>query len=276
MVIRRYNPTNPSRRGTALVVRSDLAKKPGGKGLRKGASKSAGRNAQGKITVRHRGGGHKRSYRSIDFRRTKRDVPGRVVQIEYDPNRTAFIALISYLDGEKRYILAPTGLKAGDEVIAGEKVPNKPGNAMPLRSIRAGSFVYAVELRPGQGGILARSAGSHAILKNKEGRWAVLQLPSGELRRLPIECWASVGRVSNTEHNLEKIGKAGRNRWKGKRPSVRGLIMNPVDHPNGGGEGRSKGKILRTPWGKVARGPRTRKEKPSDQHIVRSRRARRR
>ncbi|MCH7493115.1 50S ribosomal protein L2 [bacterium] len=276
MAIKRSRPTTPSLRQVARVKRDDLAAKPGGRGLIKGLNRRGGRNHMGRLTVRGRGGGHRIRYRQIDFRRTKRDVPGKIQAVEYDPNRTAFLALVAYADGEKRYILAPTGMKAGDSVIAAENAPNKPGNAMPLRAIRDGTMVHSVELRPGQGGTFARSAGAYATLKNKEERFAVLELPSGELRRVPIACWATVGRVSNTEHNLENLGKAGRKRWMRRRPKVRGTVMNPVDHPNGGGEGRNKGRILRTPTGKVARGPRTRsKNKPSNRFIVRSRRAKR-
>ena len=272
MPIKRYKPKTPSLRSIVRIDKSHLADKPGGGSLVKGKKKNSGRNNLGRITTRHRGGGNKNKYRMIDFRRKKKDVPAKVVQIEYDPNRTAFIALICYLDGEKSYILAPVGLEPGAMVVSAEKAPNRAGNAMPLSAIRTGSFIHSVELRPGQGGLLARSAGSFAILKNKEGGWGFIELPSGELRKIPLKCYATIGRLSNVEHNLEKWGNAGRKRHKGWRPTVRGMIMNPCDHPNGGGEGKQKGKTLRTPWGKVARGPKTRTSRPSDKHILRSRR----
>jgi large subunit ribosomal protein L2 len=239
-------------------------------------SKSGGRNNQGRITSRHRGGGHKRRYRIIDFRRNKIGVPGRVETIEYDPNRTAFIALIVYADGEKRYILAPDGLKVGEQVLAGPEAEIKDGNALPLQNIPVGSFIHNIELKPGKGGQIARSAGNAAQIVAKEGRYGQVKLPSGEVRLVQLVCYATLGTVGNRTHENISLGKAGRSRWLGKRPHVRGMCMNPVDHPNGGGEGKSKSGGGRqhpvSPWGKYAKGLKTRKKKnTSNKYIIKSR-----
>jgi len=235
--------------------------------------KTGGRNVNGRITTRHRGGGHKRRYRLIDFKRTKDGVPAKVASIEYDPNRSARIALLHYTDGEKRYILAPVRLRVGQTVESGTAVDIRPGNAMPLRSMPTGTTVHNIELRPGQGGKMARSAGSSAQLVAKEGGKALLRLPSGEMRRVPEGCRATVGQLGNVTHEIESGGKAGRSRWLGKRPTVRGTVMNPVDHPHGGGEGKNKGSHPVTPWGKPTLGFRTRdKKKASGKDIVRARR----
>ena len=235
--------------------------------------KTGGRNVNGRITTRHRGGGHKRRYRLIDFKRTKDGIPAKVHSIEYDPNRSARIALLHYRDGEKRYILAPVRLRAGQMVESGGAVDIRPGNAMPLKAMPTGTTVHNIELRPGQGGKMARSAGSSAQLVAKEGGKALLRLPSGEMRRVPEECRATVGQLGNVTHEIESGGKAGRSRWLGKRPTVRGTVMNPVDHPHGGGEGKNKGSHPVTPWGKPTLGYRTRdKKKASGKDIVRARR----
>jgi large subunit ribosomal protein L2 len=238
--------------------------------------KSGGRNNQGRITSRHRGGGHKRRYRIIDFRRNKIGIPGRVETIEYDPNRTAFIALIVYEDGEKRYILAPNGLKVGEQIMAGPDAEIKDANALPLQNIPVGSFIHNIELKPGKGGQIARSAGNAAQLVAKEGKYAQVKLPSGEVRLVRLVCYATLGTVGNATHENISWGKAGRSRWRGKRPHVRGMCMNPVDHPNGGGEGKSKSGGGRqhpvSPWGKYAKGLKTRKKKnPSNKYIIKSR-----
>lgn len=242
------------------------------KSLLKPLIKEAGRNSQGKITVRHRGGGHKRKYRVIDFKRDKFDVPGVVVAIEYDPNRSARIALIQYADGEKRYIIAPNGLRVGDRVMSGPNAEIRVGNALPLSKIPIGTQIHNVELTPGKGGQLARSAGQSAQLVAREGDYATLRLPSGEFRMVRVECMATIGQVGNLEHELINIGKAGRSRWLGRRPVVRGSVMNPRDHPHGGGEGKAPiGGQPKTKWGKPAMGVKTRKSKPSDKYIVRRR-----
>ena len=240
------------------------------KSLLRPLKKSGGRNAQGRLTVRHKGGGHKRQYRIIDFKRDKDSIPARVASIEYDPNRSASIALLNYLDGEKRYILAPHGLKVGDTVVSGPDADIKVGNALPLQNIPVGTFVHNIELKPGKGGQLGRAAGEAVQLMAKEGKYATLRLPSGEMRQVLSTCRATIGQVGNLDHENITIGKAGRNRWKGIRPSVRGVVMNPVDHPHGGGEGRSPigRKAPMTPWGKVAIGGRTRKPKASDKLII--------
>jgi large subunit ribosomal protein L2 len=237
--------------------------------------KSGGRNNQGQISVRHRGGGQKRLYRLIDFKRDKDGVPAKVASLEYDPNRSAFIALLNYQDGEKRYILAPDEIKVGDIVVSGTDVDIKPGNALPLENIPTGTLVHNIELKPGKGGQMARSAGSYAQLMAKEGKYAVLRLPSGEMRRVLLQCRATVGQVGNVEHENITIGKAGRSRWLGIRPTVRGVVMNPVDHPHGGGEGKSPvGRNPVTPWGKPALGAKTRKKKKaSDKLIIRRRKS---
>jgi len=276
MPIKEFKPTSPGRRAMSVVVRDELTTDQPEKSLLVPWKQRAGRNTQGRLTVRRRGGGHKRRFRLIDFKRDKEGVPGIVKSLEYDPNRSAHIALIWYADGEKRYILAPLGLKVGDEVIAGENVPVRVGNAMPLQYFPLGSELHNVELVPGRGGQLARSAGSSVSLMAREGKWAHLRLPSGEVRLVPVECRATYGRVSNPDHANVTIGKAGRQRWKGKRPRVRGLAMNPNDHPHGGGEGGSPvgRKSPMTKWGKPALGRRTRRRKASDALIVRSRHGR--
>jgi large subunit ribosomal protein L2 len=238
----------------------------------------AGRNSTGRITVRHRGGGHRRRYRLIDFKRNKLDIPGRVKTIEYDPNRSARIALIVYADGEKRYIIAPLGLQVGDEIVAGPEADIKPGNAKRLRDIPVGTVIHNIELKQGRGGQIARAAGTSAQLLGKEGKYAVLRLPSGETRRIHIECMATIGQVGNTDHGNIKLGKAGRKRWLGWRPSVRGSAMDPASHPHGGGEGRSPigMKSPKSPWGKPTLGKRTRRNKRTDKYIIRRRGKRRR
>ena len=272
MGLRKYKPTTPGRRGSSSSDFSEVTRDRPERGLTKKVNKKAGRNAHGRITTRHRGGGHKRRYRVIDFRRTKDGVPARVAHIEYDPNRTARIALLHYADGEKRYILAPQNLRVGDRLASGPGVDVRPGNALPLANIPIGTVVHAVELRPGQGAKLARSAGSSVQIVAKESGFAQLRLPSGEIRMIALACRATVGAVGNPEHELISWGKAGRTRWRGKRPSVRGVAMNPVDHPLGGGEGKSSGgRHPTSPWGKTE--GRTRKKgKASDRYIVRRRR----
>ncbi|NOX96164.1 MAG: 50S ribosomal protein L2 [Alphaproteobacteria bacterium] len=276
MALRKFKPTTPSRRQLVLVDRSELWKGKPVKGLTEGLSSKAGRNNTGRIMVRRRGGGAKKSYRIVDFKRRKFDIEAKVERLEYDPNRTAFIALIKYLDGELSYILAPQRIKAGDKVIAGDKVDIKPGNAMPLRSIPVGTIIHNVELKPKKGGQIARSAGAYIQLVGRDGGMAQLRLQSGEVRIVSGECMATIGAVSNPDHMNQNIGKAGRNRHKGKRPSVRGVVMNPVDHPHGGGEGRtSGGRHPVTPWGKPTKGAKTRdKKKQSSKLIIRSRHAR--
>jgi large subunit ribosomal protein L2 len=242
------------------------------KSLLRPLKKSGGRNNRGRITCRHRGGGHKRRYRLIDFKRDKRGVPARVSSIEYDPNRSARIALLTYLDGEKRYILAPKDLRVGDRIDTGPGAEIRPGNALPLSEIPLGTSTHNVELKPGKGGQLARSAGTYAQLLAKEGDYAALRLPSGEVRRVRLECYATVGQVGNEDHENQNYGKAGRVRWLGIRPTVRGVAMNPIDHPHGGGEGRtSGGRHPVTPWGVPTKGKKTRKNKATDQYIVRRR-----
>ncbi|MGH2677771.1 MAG: 50S ribosomal protein L2, partial [Actinomycetota bacterium] len=268
-----YRPTSPGRRGMSVSTFEELTKgKKPERALLEPLKKSGGRNNKGRISVRHRGGGHKRMYRIIDWKRDKIGVPARVVSIEYDPNRTARIALLHYADGEKRYILAPQNLRVGDKLASGPGVDVRPGNALPLANIPIGTVVHAVELRPGQGAKLARSAGSSVQIVAKESGFAQLRLPSGEIRMIALACRATVGAVGNPEHELISWGKAGRTRWRGKRPSVRGVAMNPVDHPLGGGEGKSSGgRHPTSPWGKTE--GRTRKKgKASDRYIVRRRR----
>jgi large subunit ribosomal protein L2 len=272
MALKSYNPVTPGRRGLVLVDRSGLWKGGPVKALTKGESSSGGRNNKGRITVRRRGGGHKRRYRIIDFKRRKYDVPAKVVRLEYDPNRTAFIALLEYEDGELAYILAPQRLAEGDSVISGERADIKPGNAMPLGSIPIGTIVHNVEMKPGKGGQMARAAGTYVQLVGRDAGYALLRLSSGEVRMVRAECMATIGAVSNSDQANIKLGKAGRNRWLGKRPSVRGVAMNPVDHPHGGGEGRtSGGRHPVTPWGKPTKGARTRSKKKDDSLIVRRR-----
>ncbi len=272
MALKTFNPTSPGRRQLVIVDRSGLWKGKPEKALTEGLRGHGGRNNTGRITVRFRGGGHKRRYRLIDFKRSKFDMPGTVERLEYDPNRTAFIALISYEDGEKRYILAPQRLAAGDTVVAGEKVDVKPGNAMPLKNIPVGTVVHNVEMKPGKGGQIARSAGTYVQLVGKDQGYAQLRLSSGELRMVRGECMATVGAVSNPDQQNVNIGKAGRKRWLGMRPHVRGVAMNPIDHPHGGGEGRtSGGRHPVTPWGKPTKGKKTRVNKKTDRLIMRRR-----
>jgi large subunit ribosomal protein L2 len=272
MALNNYNPVTPSQRGTVLIDRSELWKGKPVKGLTVGKSSTGGRNNHGRITSRFRGGGHKRSYRIIDFKRRKHDVAATVERLEYDPNRTAFIALLKYQDGELAYILAPQRLKAGDTVVAGSRVDIKPGNAMPLSAIPVGTIVHNVELKPGAGGKLARAAGQYAQLVGKDAGYAQIKLMSGELRMVRGECFATVGAVSNPDNSNQQIGKAGRSRWLGRRPHNRGVVMNPVDHPHGGGEGRtSGGRHPVTPWGKPTKGYKTRVNKRTDRLIIRRR-----
>lgn len=275
MALKTFNPTSPGRRQLVQVDRSDLWKGKPVKKLTEGLSKSGGRNNHGRKTANNIGGGHKRTYRMIDFKRRKFDVVGTVERLEYDPNRTAFIALITYDDGEQAYILAPQRLAAGDKVVAGEAVDVKPGNAMPLASIPVGTIVHNIELKPGKGAQFARSAGAYAQIVGRDAGYTVIRLLSGEQRRVLGTCMATVGAVSNQDHSNINLGKAGRSRWLGRRPHVRGVAMNPVDHPHGGGEGRtSGGRHPVTPWGKPTKGKRTRSNKSSDKFIVRSRHAR--
>lgn len=275
MALRKFKPTTPSRRQLVLVDRGELWDGKPVKSLTEGLHSKAGRNNTGRITVRRRGGGAKKTYRVVDFKRRKFDIEAKVERLEYDPNRTAFIALVKYLDGEQSYIIAPQRLKAGDKVIAGAKVDIKPGNAMPLKAMPVGTIVHNVELKPGKGGQIARSAGTYAQLVGRDGAYAQVRMQSGEVRLILGECMATVGAVSNPDNMNQNIGKAGRNRHKGKRPSVRGVVMNPVDHPHGGGEGRtSGGRHPVTPWGKPTKGAKTRKNKTTDKLILRSRHAR--
>ncbi|MDP3014332.1 MAG: 50S ribosomal protein L2 [Candidatus Subteraquimicrobiales bacterium] len=271
MGVKRVKATSPGRRFATYPDFSEITKIEPEKSLTEALSKKAGRNVYGRITTRHKGGGHKRQYRLIDFKRNKDNVPARVTSIEYDPNRSARIALLHYQDGEKRYIIAPDGLKVGDEVMSGTEVDIKPGNALPLENIPLGTMVHNVELVPKKGAKIARSAGSGVQLMAKEGNYAYLRLPSGETRMVSLICKATVGEVGNAEHETISYGKAGRARWLGKRPGTRGTAMNPVDHPHGGGEGKSKGNLPVTPWGKPTLGYRTRKKKPSDRYIVKRR-----
>jgi len=272
MALKQFNPTSPGQRGLILVDRSELHAGRPEKSLVEGLNKSGGRGGGGRIAVRFRGGGAKRLYRKVDFKRRKWDVAATVERLEYDPNRTAFIALIKYADGELAYILAPQRLRAGDQVIAGEKVDVKPGNAAPLRSLPVGAIVHNVELKPMKGGQLARSAGSYAQLVGRDAGYAQIRLGSGELRMVPDSCMATVGAVSNQDHMNETVGKAGRNRHKGRRPHVRGVAMNPIDHPHGGGEGKtSGGRHPVTPWGVPTKGHKTRTNKATDKFIIRSR-----
>ncbi|WP_020401305.1 50S ribosomal protein L2 [Kordiimonas gwangyangensis] len=272
MALKQYKPVTPAQRGLILVDREGLHKGKPVKALTEGLTKSGGRNNKGRITARRRGGGHKRTYRIVDFKRTKWDVPATVERLEYDPNRTAFIALIKYEDGELSYILAPQRLAPGDTVIAGEKVDVKPGNVMPLANMPIGTIIHNVEMKAGKGGQIARSAGAYAQLIGRDRGYAQLRLSSGEVRIVRGECVATVGAVSNPDNQNIKLAKAGRSRWLGRRPSVRGVAMNPVDHPHGGGEGRtSGGRHPVTPWGKPTKGKKTRSNKGTDKLIIRSR-----
>jgi large subunit ribosomal protein L2 len=274
MAIKKYKPTSPGRRTMSVSTFEEITKTRPEKSLTEPLTKKGGRNNMGRITTRHQGGGHKRRYRVVDFKRTKDGVPAKVAAIEYDPNRSARIALLHYVDGAKAYILAPARVRVGATVESGPAADIKPGNALPLENIPTGTMVHNVELKPGQGGKMARSAGSSVQLVAKDAGHAVLRVPSGEMRRVPLTCRATVGQVGNTDHENQTIGKAGRSRWLGKRPAVRGSAMNPVDHPHGGGEGKSKGgRHPVTPWGVPTLGKRTRrKHKESDKLIVRGRR----
>lgn len=274
MPVRKMKPTSPGVRQMSVADFSELTPKAPEKRLLEPLPKKAGRNVYGRITTRHRGGGHKRLYRRIDFKREREGAPATVIALEYDPNRSARIALLRYEDGERRYILAPLGLKVGDRVTSGPGSDIKPGNAMQLKDMPVGTMIHNIELEPGRGGIMVRSAGTAAQLMAKEGRYALLRLPSSEVRRVLVTCRATVGQVGNVEHENISLGKAGRSRWLGRRPTVRGVVMNPIDHPHGGGEGKSPigRKHPVTPWGKPALGVHTRrKHKPSDRLIVRRR-----
>ena len=272
MALKTYKPVTPSLRQLVTVDRSDLYKGKPVKGLTEGLTRSGGRNNLGRMTVRHRGGGHKQTYRLVDFKRRKLDIPAVVERLEYDPNRTAFIALVRYEDGELSYILAPQRLAVGDRVIASAQADVKPGNAMPLGAMPVGTIVHNVEMKPGKGGQIARSAGAYAQYVGRDQGYAILRLNSGEQRLVSQGCFATVGAVSNPDHGNINIGKAGRSRWLGRRPHVRGVAMNPIDHPHGGGEGRtSGGRHPVTPWGKPTKGKKTRRNKATDKFIARSR-----
>ena len=272
MALKQYNPITPGQRGLVLIDRSELFKGKPIKKLTKGLSKSGGRNNTGRITSWQKGGGHKKKYRIIDFKRTKFDIEATVERIEYDPNRSAFIALIKYNDGVLSYILAPQKLLVGDKVISSTKADIKPGNSMPLNAVPVGTIVHNIELKPGKGGQLARSAGSYAQVIGKDLSYSILRLTSGEVRLVLSACMCSIGAVSNQDNQNQNFGKAGRKRWMGKRPSVRGVAMNPIDHPHGGGEGRtSGGRHPVTPWGKPTKGKRTRSNKKTDRLIIRRR-----
>ncbi|MFQ5522415.1 MAG: 50S ribosomal protein L2 [Acidimicrobiia bacterium] len=271
MAIKKRKPTSPGRRFQTVSDFSEITKTKPEKSLIAKKKSTGGRNTYGRVTSRHRGGGHKQRYRVIDFRRNKDGIAAKVAAIEYDPNRNARIALLNYADGEKRYILAPVGVRVGDRLESGSGAEIRPGNAMPLRNIPAGTMVHAIEMRPGGGAKLARSAGTAVQLMSKEGNLALLRLPSGEMRQVPLDCRATIGQVGNTEAELVKLGKAGRNRWKGVRPQTRGVAMNPIDHPLGGGEGKSSGgRHPTSPWGKPE-GRTRKKNKASDKYIVRRR-----
>jgi len=272
MALKKYKPTTPGQRQLVIVDRSSLFKGKPVKGLTEGLSSKGGRNNHGRVTTRFRGGGHKRTYRLVDFKRRKFDVPATVERLEYDPNRTAFIALVKYSDGELSYVLAPQRLAVGDQIVSGESVDVKPGNAMPLLAMPVGTIVHNVELKPGKGGQIARSAGAYAQLVGRDQGMAILRLNSGEQRVVHGSCLATVGAVSNPDHGNVNLGKAGRSRWLGRRPHNRGVTMNPVDHPHGGGEGRtSGGRHPVTPWGKPTKGKKTRSNKATDKFIMRSR-----
>jgi large subunit ribosomal protein L2 len=272
MPIRTYKPTSAGRRFQTVHVFDEITTDTPYKPLTEPLQKSGGRNNRGELTSWWRGGGHKRMYRVIDFKRDKRDIPGKIITVEYDPNRSSRIALVQYVDGDKRYILQPNGLKVGDTIVAGENVDILPGNALPLKNIPLGTMIHNVELRPGRGGQVARGAGSSVQLIAKEGDYATVKMPSGELRRINIECLATIGQVGNIDHENVSFGKAGRSRWLGKRPHVRGVAMNPVDHPLGGGEGKtSGGRHPVSPWGMPTKGYKTRNRKSTDQFIVQRR-----
>jgi len=272
MVTRRVKPTSPGRRFQSYASFEEITKKKPERNLLRIIKKSGGRNANGRVTSRHRGGGHKRYYRIVDFKREKVGIPAKVASIEYDPNRSARIALLNYADGEKRYILAPLHLSVGDEVMSGPEADIKPGNTLPLKNIPLGTHIHNIELRIGKGGQIVRSAGTYAQLMAKEDRYALVKLPSSEVRMVLLNCMATVGQIGNVTHENINLGKAGRKRWLGKRPKVRGVAMNPVDHPMGGGEGRSSGgRHPCTPWGVPTKGYRTRKNKRTNKFIVKRR-----
>lgn len=271
MGVKKYKPTSAGRRFQTSADFKELSTDKPFKKLLAPIHKTGGRNSYGRITTRHIGGGHKRRYRIIDFKRDKFDIPSKVESIEYDPNRSARIALLCYADGERRYILSPQGIKVGDQIINGPKADIKVGNSLPLKNIPVGTVVHNIEINPGQGGKIARSAGSSVQITAREGDWTHLKMPSGELRMVLSSCMATIGQLGNVENEIISIGKAGRNRHRGKRPTVRGTVMNPVDHPHGGGEGKSKGHLPTTPWGVPTIGYRTRKSKQSDKMIIRRR-----
>jgi large subunit ribosomal protein L2 len=272
MSLHKAKPTSAGRRFVVSVKTQDLHKGKPHDALLDKKSKKGGRNNNGRITIRHQGGGHKQRYRIVDFKRDKDGIPGVVERLEYDPNRSAHLALVKYSDGERRYILAPKGVAAGVPVISGEEAPIKPGNCLPLKSIPVGTVIHNIEMKPGKGGQIARSAGGYAQLAAREGVYATLRLRSGETRRIHADCRATIGEVGHSEHNLRKLGKAGASRWRGVRPTVRGVAMNPVDHPHGGGEGRtSGGRHPVSPWGTPTKGAKTRKNKRTDNMIVRRR-----
>ena len=272
MALLKVRPTSPGRRSVVKIVNKQLHQGSPYSGLVEKKSRGSGRNNSGRITIRHRGGGHKQHDRIVDFRRDKDNIEAKVEHLEYDPNRSANIALLCYADGERRYIIAPKGVVAGMRLLSGNNVPIKPGNALPLRNIPVGSTIHCIEMKPGKGAQLARSAGTSAQLQAREGDYTQLRLRSGEIRKIHVDCRATIGDVGNEEHNLRSIGKAGAQRWRGKRPTVRGVVMNPVDHPHGGGEGRtSGGRHPVSPWGTPAKGKRTRTNKRTDNMIVRRR-----
>jgi len=273
MPVKKYNPTSPGRRNMSVATFEEITKKRPEKSLLAVKKRTGGRNNQGRMTTRHRGGGHKQHYRIIDFKRNKFNIPGKVAAIEYDPNRSARIALINYVDGEKRYMLAPVGLKIGDMIMSGDQADVRVGNSVPLRRIPLGTQIHNVELTQGKGGQLVRSAGASAQLMARDEHYAQVRLPSGEVRMVHVNCQATIGQVGNVDHGNVRIGKAGRARWMGRRPEVRGAAMNPVDHPHGGGEGRApRGGQPQTKWGKPAQGYRTRNNKRTDKFIIRGRR----
>ena len=273
MPLQKLRPTSPGRRFTVKVNSPQLHKGAPHEPLLEKKTSSGGRNNHGRITTRHRGGGHKRRYRIVDFRRNKDDVQGKVERIEYDPNRSAHLALILYVDGERRYILAPKNVRAGDAIMSGRQAPIKPGNALPLRNIPVGTLIHCIELTPGKGAQMVRAAGGSAQVVAREGAYATVRLRSGETRKVHIDCRATIGEVGHNEHNLRKLGKAGATRWRGVRPTVRGVAMNPIDHPHGGGEGRtSGGRHPVSPWGTPTKGKKTRNNKRTDNMIVRRRR----
>ncbi len=275
MGVKKFKPTSPGRRFATISDFAEITRTKPEKSLTEPLKKSGGRNVNGRITTRHIGGGHKRKYRKIDFKRDKDGIPAKIASIEYDPNRSARIALLHYADGEKRYILAPQKIKVGDMIMSGVEADIKPGNSLPLQKIPLGTVLHAIEMQPGKGAQMARSAGTSAQLVAKEGDYAQLKLPSGEVRMALLRCKATIGIVGNAEHEILSVGKAGKSRWKGKRPTVRGVVMNPVDHPHGGGEGKSgQGRHPVTPWGKPTLGYRTRRTKSSDRLIIRRRKGR--